>query len=129
MIRVGIVLVLLSALWLVAGRRVTLLLDTVLPWPVEQLPVTPLKYDGGGFVVGRLSMLFGGLDNQRFDLHLTTDAGNRVVLSTAQGSFVLGPRTSPIDSSGRPEIDFTAGTPHILSFNKKHNLGSLPTPV
>ena len=126
--RAWIGLGLLSLVWLVAGRKVTLLFDYVLPWPAQSLPVTPLKYDGGGFVIGEFSMLFGALDNQRFDLCLITDAANRVMLKTAQGTFILGPRTNPIDTSGRPEIDVVPALGDALSFTVRHSLISWPTP-
>jgi hypothetical protein len=126
--RVWIGLGLLLLVWLVAGRQITLLFDRALPWSATSLPVTPLKYDGGGFVVGQFSMLFGSLDNQRFDLRVTTDAANRGVLTTAQGAFTLGPRTNPIDSSGRPEIDFVPDPGDALSFTVRHSLINWPTP-
>jgi hypothetical protein len=90
--------------------------------------VTPLQYDGGGFVIGELVMLFGSRDNQRFDVRLTTDPANRVILTSGLDSFTLGPRTNPLRPSGRPEIDFVPDPGDALSFTARRSLLNWPTP-
>ena len=107
--RYVIITLALAIAWLLAGRQLALLLDRFLTLRVASFPVTSLRYDGGGFVINNLSMTFGSTDNLRFDLSLHSDSSNRVVLSSGGRSFVPGPRTNPIDPSGRPEIDGQTG--------------------
>jgi hypothetical protein len=122
MTRVLVALTLLALVWLAAGRQVTLLLDRVIHLPAVSLPVTPLKYDGGGLVIGEIPAVFAGLDNLPAGLRLTTDPSLRVILSSGQESFSLGPRTNPIDPSGRPGIDFVPEPEDELSFTARRSL-------
>jgi hypothetical protein len=92
------------------------------------LPVSPLEYDGGGFVIDKLELTFGGTDNLRSDIKLDTDSLNRVVLSSGGRSFTLGPRSNPIDPSGRPEIYFTPEAGDELSLVSERGLIGWPTP-
>src|SRR5277367_225760 len=82
-------------LWLCAGRQLTLLIDQLITVKVVTMPVDNLEYDGGGFLADGISMTFGGIDNQRFNLTLRTDASNKVVLTSGRRSFTLGPRSNP----------------------------------
>jgi hypothetical protein len=123
-----VVFVLLIVAWLSAGKPLALLLDRLIPFPTAYLPVSPLSYDGGGFVVGDQSMTFGMTNNDRAGLELTTDSSNQVVLSYGRDAFVLGPRTNPVDASGRPEIDFVAGRGDQLRFAVHESLIGWPTP-
>jgi hypothetical protein len=126
--RVLVILTVLPVVWLAAGRPITIFLDRVIHLPAVSLPVTPLKYDGGGLVIGEIPAVFAGLDNQRVDLSLTTDPSQRVILSTGRESFTMGPRTSPIDPSGRPDILFTAEPGDELSFTARRSLLSWKAP-
>ncbi len=92
------------------------------------LPVSPLSYNGGGFVIGDREMTFGLTNNERASLELTTDSSNRVVLSFGSDAFVLGPRTNPVDPHGRPEITFVAEEGDQLSFTARESLFGWPTP-
>jgi hypothetical protein len=85
-----------------------------------------LQYDGGGFRIGALSMTFAGMDNQRYDLELSTDAQNRLVLTSGGKSFPFGPRLSPPDPAGRPEIDFAPDPGDELSFTFERSWLSWP---
>lgn len=73
-------------------------------------------------------MTFGSTDNLRFDLSLHSDSSNRVVLSSGGRSFLLGPRTNPIDPSGRPEIDLVPEAGDEVSFTGDRSLVGWPTP-
>jgi hypothetical protein len=115
-------------IWLCAGRYLTLLIDQIVTVRIASVPVNSLEYDGGGFRAGELSMTFGSLDNQRFDLTLHSDASNRVVLTSGGRSFILGPRTNPVDPSGRPEIYFIPEPGDELSFTTTRSILSWPTP-
>ena len=114
--------------WLVLGRQVTLHLDRVIPGRIVSLPVSPLKYDGGGFVIGDIPLLFATLDNRRSALRLESDSANRVILSDGLASFTLGPRTNPVDPAGRPEIDFVADAGDIMTLTSRRSLLAWPTP-
>jgi hypothetical protein len=118
----------LAIAWLLAGRQIALLLDRFLTLRVASFPVTSIRYDGGGFVIKNLSMTFGSTDNLRFDLSLHSDSSNRVVLCSGGRSFVLGPRTNPIDPSGRPEIDLVPKAGDKVSFTGDRSLVGWPTP-
>ena len=119
----------LGVAWLLAGRRFALLLDRFLTARVATPPVGPIRYDGGGFRIGSLDMAFGSTNNLRYDLALSTDLSNRVILSTAGRSFTLGPRTNPGDLSGRPEIDFAADPGDQLSLTAVRSVLGWPTPL
>jgi hypothetical protein len=118
----------LAILWLVAGRRFSLIVDHVLRLPVVSMPVKAIHYDGGGLVIDKFSMTFGQTSNLRADLCLCDDSQNRVVLKTGGRSFVLGPRTNPVDPNGRPEIDFVPEDGDEVSFRGGRSLIGWPTP-
>ena len=114
--------------WLLAGRQLTLLLDRFLTIGNRSLPVSPIDYNGEGFLIGQLSMTFGTPDNLRSKLALCPDSANRVVLSDRGRSFTLGPRTNPMDRSGRPEIDFIPEPGDEVTFTTARSALPWPTP-
>jgi hypothetical protein len=118
----------MAIVWLLAARPLTLMLDRFLTIRVSSLPVSPLAYDGGGFRIGELPMTFTGTDNRRLDLRLLAGPMNHAVLSAGGQTFTLGPRTTPPDPSGRPEIDFTAEPGDELSFTLERSCMGWPTP-
>jgi len=118
----------LAIAWLIVGRQLALLLDRVIAVRVASMPVKSLRCDGGGFVIGEFSMTFGATNNLRSNLTLHSDALNRVVLASGDASFILGPRTNPVDPSGRPEIDFVPETGDEVSFTAERSVIGWPTP-
>lgn len=114
--------------WLTIGRSLTSLVDRLITVRSTPLSISPLEYDGGGFVVGKLSMTFGSTNNLRANLRLAADSLKRVVLSTDRGDFVLGPRTNPDDGSGRPDIVFVPEAGDQLFFTSSASLLGWPTP-
>jgi hypothetical protein len=127
-LRAAVVLVFLGAAWLLAGRRLTLLVDRLVTVHSVPLPISPLQYDGGGFRIGEQQLSFGTLTNLRFDLQLNTDAMNRVVLTAGGRSVVLGPNTRPVDPKGRPEIEIVPDPGDEVSLTSSRSLLSWPTP-
>jgi hypothetical protein len=111
-----------------AGRQLALLLDRFINSRSVLLPVDHLSYDGGGFVIGGKSMTFGLTNNLRANLALRVDSSNRVILSAGHNAFILGPRTSPADPSGRPDFTFSAEPGDEVSFAGSQSLLSWPTP-
>lgn len=128
LLTVAAILAGLAVAWLYAGRRITSLLDRLITIPVASLPVGPVKYDGGGFVIGQLQMTFGSTDNLRSSVCLCSDTSGRVVLSAGGRFFTLGSRTNPVDPSGRPDIDLVAAPDDKLSFSARKSLFGWPTP-
>jgi hypothetical protein len=122
-----IIAVALIITWLYAGRGFTSLLDRLITLRVASLPVSPIKFDGD-LLIGQVDMTFGATDNLRSNLVLCSDSLNRVVLSTGGRSFRLGPRTNPVDPSGRPEIDFVPDPGDELSFTSRRSVFGWPTP-
>jgi hypothetical protein len=112
--------------WGYSGRHLTLLLDRLFTIGSRTLPVSPIQYGGGGFLIGGMNMTFAGTDNLLFGVELSTDSANRVVLSKGKAHFTLGPRLNPIDSSGRPEIDVSADGSDQLSFTSSRSPLSWP---
>jgi len=92
------------------------------------LPIAPLRYDGGAIVVGTVSLTLGLTNNLRSDLELCTNSDNRVVLKTGKKSFALGPRTNPVDHSGRVDLDFLPEPGDSLLFTTHRSLIGWPTP-
>ena len=127
-LRIALGVLVVGVAWLFAGRQFSLFVDPFISTRRAILAVSPLQYDGGGFVIGTVSMTFGLTNNLRSDLELCPDAGNRVVLKTGKESFTLGPRINPVDPKGRPEIDFAAEPGDILSFTTYRSLVGWPTP-
>src|SRR5258708_23061130 len=101
-LRSAIVLLALSAGWLLAGRRLTLLLDRFITIATMPLPVSPAQYDGGGFRISEIQLTFGALTNLRSALTITTHAMHRAIGTCAPESFFLVPRTNPIHPPERP---------------------------
>lgn len=94
----------------------------------RSLPVASVKYDGGGLMIGGVSLTFGGLDNLRTDVELSVDATNRVHLSSHGASFVLGPRLDVGDGSGRPDIEIGADPNDSISLTSSQSMLGWPTP-
>jgi hypothetical protein len=128
LIRPLLVTLALAVAWVLAGRQFTLLVDRFVTIGTRSLPVSPLEYDGGGFLIGQFSMTFGALDNLRSKLALCPDSANRVVLSVRGQSFSLGPRTNPVDPSGRPELDFVPEPGDKVTFTRSRSAVPWPTP-
>jgi hypothetical protein len=118
----------LAIVWLTAGRSVTSLADRFIVLSVPTAKIGALKYDGGGLRVGGLSLTFGALNNLPFALGLHANAANLVVLTSGGRSFILVPRTSPADTSGRPDMSFVAERGDELSLNATRSLLGWPTP-
>lgn len=105
-----------------------MLLDRIQTVHVVSLPVSPLSYDGGGFVIGFQSLTFGGTNNLRWDIELTSDSANCVWLQTSGGRFPMGTRTNPVDPSGRPEITFAADAGDAVTLTSSQSMLAWPTP-
>jgi hypothetical protein len=132
-LRLSLLFVLVAALalgivWVAAGRSATELTDRVLTIAVALPPVETRTFDGEGFRAAGLSLTFGGPDNQRSDVKLCTDVPKRIVLASGGRRFVLGPRTNPIDASGRPDLDFVPDRGDTLSLTATRSLVGWPTP-
>jgi hypothetical protein len=117
----------LTIVWLAAGRRIALILDQLITLRLKSLPASHLQYDIANLRIGDVSMPLVGTDNERFNLGVQTDSQNRLVLSQGGKSFVLGPRTTPPDPSGRPEIEFIPEPGDKLSFRVYRSVLSQPT--
>jgi hypothetical protein len=118
----------LAVAWLWKGRHIALLVDRLITRPAVLLPVSPVMYDGGGLVIGGRSMTFVLTNNLRANLDLTFDSSNRAILSAGHNAFILGPRTSPADPSGRPDFSFSAEPGDEVSLAASESLLSWPTP-
>ena len=114
--------------WLIAGRSLTAILDRLPTIGLASLPVSPLRYDGGGWKIGGLSLTFGAFDNLRYPLSLDSSISHRVSLTANARKFDLGRRTNPPNSSGRPEIEFVAGPGDALRLTSSQSVLGWPTP-
>lgn len=114
--------------WLVEGRRIALLSDRFITLRLRSLPADPLEYDFANLRIGAVSMPLIGTDNQRFNLSVQSDLQNRLVLSAVGQSFILGPRLSAPDPSGRTDIKFAAEPGDKVSFGLERSVISRPTP-
>lgn len=128
LIRGAILAACLALVWLLTARPLSLWVDRFARVREVTLPTGPLQYDGGGFRIGELQMTIAGMDNQRYDLQLSTDSSNRLAMTAHGKSFVFGPRLSPPDPAGRPEIDFAPDPDDQLSFTFERSWMSWPTP-
>ena len=128
MSRVVVIIVAALIAWLLTGRHATLMVDRFFSGSTHFLPVAPMRCDGGGLIIGNVALTFGGLDNLRSDIQLSADSANRLVLSTARQTFLLGPRTNPASPAGRPPIDFAPESGDKLSFTRRTSRLCWPTP-
>jgi hypothetical protein len=128
LILVLIATLVLGVVWLSAGSWATALVDRVFTVGAPTPPVGKLAYDGGGFRAAELSLTFGSTDNQRFDVDLHSNPSGVVVLTSNGQSFALGPRTNPVDASGRPDIDFIPEHGDEVSLLTTRSLFGWPTP-
>ncbi len=110
----------LTVAWLWAGRQLAFLLDKFVTGRTVSLRVNPnqLMYSGGGFVIDDMQMTFGQTNYLRANLCFTFDSSDRVILCAcpSHNTFTLGPRTSPVDPSGRPDFTFSAEPGDQISF-------------
>jgi hypothetical protein len=118
----------LTVVWLSGSRQLALLLDRFITGGAVSLPVDRLVYDGGGFFIGDRSMTFGQTNNLRADLCLTFDSSDRVVLSEARKTLILGPRTTPVDPAGRPDFTFSGEPGDQVTFAVSESLLSWRSP-
>jgi hypothetical protein len=123
-----IVIAVSAAIWVLGGRRFASVLDRVVLTRCVFLPVNSLNYDGGGFVIGNVSLTFCGADNLRTDVELPVDGQRRVVLTSQGLSFTLGPRTDPEKSGGQPEMSFIPEVGDALSLTFQRAALGWPTP-
>ena len=120
-------LIVVAVVWLAAGRHVALLVDGITTGRVASLPVDPLMYDGGGFVIGGTSMTFAETNNLRGDLDARIDSSGRVVLCAGHNIFTLGTLTAAAPS-GRPDFHFRPEPGDEVSFIRRDSLLPWPTP-
>ncbi|HEY1961051.1 MAG TPA: hypothetical protein VGG69_01430 [Rhizomicrobium sp.] len=114
--------------WPSVGRSVTVAADRIVTVPISTpSPTDKIAYDGD-FRIGGLTLTSGTLNNYPFKLVVCTDAANMVVLKSGGHSFILGPRTNPVDSSGRPDIDFIPERGDAVSLTASRSLVGWPTP-
>ena len=113
--------------WPAAGRALSLLLDRIFTIAVPTPEVNKVAYDGD-FHIGDLSLTSGTLNNYPFNFALCTNASNMIVLKSGRRSFLLGPRTNPVDPSGRPDIDFVPEHGDTVSLRASRSLVGWPTP-
>jgi hypothetical protein len=114
-------------IWLQPGRGLPTFADKILAVNVPTPPVNKLAYDGD-FRVGDLSLTSGTLNNNPFPLNLCTSASRMVVLKSGGRSFILGPRTNPIDPHGRPDIDFIPERGDQVTLSASRSILGWPTP-
>lgn len=117
----------LVVLYPTAGRHLTLIADELVTVPVPTPAVKEVAYDGD-FRIVDLSLTSGTLDNYPLALKLCTDASKMVVLKSGGRSFVLGPRTNPVDASGRPDIDLIPEKGDEVTLTARRSLVGWPTP-
>ena len=123
-----VVVVVLMIAWLWAGRTLTLAIDWMVPYPVRSLPVSPLSYHGGEFVVGGQRLTIVMRNNQNAVLQVVTDMQNRAVLAMGRNAFVLGPLTNPVNPNGPLIVEFGPESGDQLRLTAHNSLLSWPNP-
>jgi hypothetical protein len=98
---VVVVLVVVLAVWILAGRHIVMLMDRVKTVFVQSLPATPIDYRGsesdGTFVIGDFQARTETPNYKPYPLQITLDSQSRSVLSVKGKSFVLS--TEPGDET------------------------------
>jgi hypothetical protein len=114
--------------WLLAGRRISILLDQLFTVRHAALPASPLVYEEGAFWISGVPMSFGGPDDAPTDLRVQRDSSDRLVISTAGHSLTLGTSAASQDSSRPAGIEIAPETGDEVSFTIKRSFLSWPTP-
>lgn len=122
-----VVVLAIGDVWLTEGRVSTVTLDQVFTLTVPTPSAKKLTSDGD-FRIGDLTLTFGAPNNYPYPLTLCTTASGMVVLKSSERSFVLGPRTNPVDPRGRPDIDFVPERGDQVSLTASRSLLGWPTP-
>jgi hypothetical protein len=149
LIRGGVAVVALAALWLVTARWCSLLIDHVYTVPLATLPSTPVGWDGAFLQFG--SDAQGAYGPKGWDgpdlgkgahvLELTgpgpsyqqaaaaeVDANHRLVVSAGGRSLALGPRTGALPGAEGPVPAFSADPGDKTSMTIERSWLSWPTP-
>ncbi len=114
--------------WLLAGRRLSILLDHVFTVSHASLPATPIVYEDGAFRIGELPLSFASSDDRGADISVRTDNSGRLVLSRDGQSFTLG-RPAPVqEPSATPGAAVAPDPGDEVSFTVERSLMSWPTP-
>ena len=88
-------LVLVLAVWIVAGRQISMLVDRAKTVFLKSLPVAPLDLEEfftvGRLRIGEIELSTQGTDYQPFPMQISVDSKQQPVLSMAGKSFLLAP--------------------------------------
>jgi hypothetical protein len=149
LIRGGIAVVALGALWLFTARWCSLLIDRVYTAPLVSLQSTPLGWNGTYIQIGpSLPDTIGPKGWQGADLlvgshivdlsgpgpdyeqvaALQVDATDHLVLVAGTRSFVLGSRAGTMPGADEPVTAFAAEAGDTTSLTLERSLLSWPTP-
>jgi hypothetical protein len=123
-----VAMVCLLVAWLAAGRRIALLLDRFAIVRLAKLPTSPLEYDLSSLRIGDVPLTLAGTDYRPMDLSVQSDPLGRLVLTRGGRSFTLGPRLTPPDPRGVPDVAFSAENGDEISFTSERSFLSQPTP-
>jgi hypothetical protein len=128
LIRTVVVVVCLLALWLLAGRRLSMLLDLAFTVRHSTLPVTPFTCDEGAFWIGELPMSFLGPNGREADVKVRADDSGLLVLSNGGRTFTLGHLAPVQKPSSIPGRTLAPESGDEVSFTVRRSLMSWPTP-
>jgi hypothetical protein len=118
--------------WIFGGRQLSLFVDRFGTAEIQRTSVTQLSYDGAER--GGLLRLDGGilgttgLDHQPFPLRIAPNENNKLVLTTAGRSFVLGELLSAPPQDFGAAFAIQPGKEDDVSLTVRRSWLSWPTP-
>jgi hypothetical protein len=120
-------LIAIGITWLSAGPWLSGIADRIFTVSLPTPAIDKVAYDGD-FHFGDLSLTVGTLNNDPYKLTVCTTASKTVALKSGGRTFILGPRTNPIDPSGRPEIAFVPEHGDSVTLTARRSFVGWPTP-
>jgi hypothetical protein len=99
----------IGAVWIFAGRQLSLLIDRFGTREIERIPITELRYEGaatgGHFRFGTAVLGATGADSRPFALSVTADRAKNLIVAASGKSFPLGEVIPP--SGSESSLGFT----------------------
>jgi hypothetical protein len=116
----------LGVIWLLLGSQISLLIDSCLPGNPLPQPMDPLSINADSFILGSRSWPLPR--SGKFKLKTNTDTSGRLILSTDEQQFILGPVQQIWPDPATPQYSFLPDLGDVVSFTRDVSSVSWATP-
>jgi hypothetical protein len=128
-IKIAVFTIAAVVVWVLAGRRLTQLIDRVYTVRTASQKLKLVAYSGGTLYIGDVPLFLTAMGSQPLDVRFANDSRGNVTINVGSETFVLGPEvrltaeSMPVESAFAPEPGDEA------IFTTEHSLISWPTPL